>query len=114
MGESVRAERLDFILASQTDGIWRFINGRVQKWKSGGLEKDLGAYPWGNSVIKAACEDKDGNLIVGTLGAGVFWYEPDGKYRQISTAQGLSSDRLCFRCAWIATEIFGWEPTAAA
>ena len=55
------------------------------------LEKDFGPYPWGNSVVKAACEDQDGNLIVGTLGAGVFWYEADGKCRHISTEQGLSS-----------------------
>ena len=54
IGESVRAEKLDFILASRNGGIWRLMNGRVQKWKSGGLEKDFGAYPWGNSAIKAA------------------------------------------------------------
>src|SRR5208282_3035901 len=71
--------------------IWRLMNGRVQKWKSGGLEKDFGAYPWGNSAVKAACEDKDGNLIVGTAGAGVFWYDANGKYERISKEQGLSS-----------------------
>ena len=89
--ESVRAARLDFILASRNGGIWRMMNGRVQKWRSGGQEKDLGPYPWGSSIIKAACEDKDGNLIVGTLGAGVFWYDADGKFQQISEGQGLSS-----------------------
>ncbi len=92
--ESVRAERLDFVLASQSGGMWRMINGRVQKWKSGGPDKDFGAYPWGNSFIKSACEDKNGNLIVGTLGAGIFWYDADGQCQNISTNQGLSS-RLC-------------------
>jgi ligand-binding sensor domain-containing protein/signal transduction histidine kinase len=98
VGESVRAGRLDFILAGRNGGIWRLIDGRVQKWKSGGQEKDFGAYPWGNSPIKAAVEDKDGNLIVGTLGAGVFWYDADGKYRQISKEQGLSSALVLSLC----------------
>ncbi len=94
----IRAQRLDYILASQHSGTWRLIDGRVQKWSSTRLEKDFGPYPWGNDIIKGACEDKNGNLIVGTLGAGVFWYEPDGKYRQISTAQGLSSPFVLSLC----------------
>ncbi|MGA3284798.1 MAG: two-component regulator propeller domain-containing protein [Verrucomicrobiota bacterium] len=110
VGESVRAERLDFILASRNGGIWRLMNGRIQKWKSGGLEKDFGAYPWGNSIIKAACEDRDGNLIVGTLGAGVFWYDVNGKYERISKEQGLSSALVLSLCMdregnlWVGTD----------
>jgi ligand-binding sensor domain-containing protein/signal transduction histidine kinase len=87
----IRAQRLDFLLAGQSGGTWRLMDGRVQKWGSTQPERDFGPYPWGNAKIKDACEDKNGNLIVGTLGAGVYWYEADGKYRQISTAQGLSS-----------------------
>jgi ligand-binding sensor domain-containing protein len=110
IGESVRAERLDFILASQGGGIWRLMNGRVQKWKSGGLEKDFGAYPWGNSVVKAACEDQNGNLIVGTLGAGIFWYDANGQCQNISTNQGLSSVYVLSLCLdhegnlWVGTD----------
>ncbi|MGD0252843.1 MAG: two-component regulator propeller domain-containing protein [Verrucomicrobiota bacterium] len=108
--ESVRAERLDFILASRNGGIWRLMNGQVQKWKSGGLEKDFGAYPWGNSVVKAACEDKDGNLIVGTQTNGVFWYDANGKYERISKEQGLSSAFVLSLCMdregnlWVGTD----------
>ncbi len=86
------------------------MNGRVQKWKSAGPEKDLGAYPWGNSPVKAACEDQAGNLIVGTLGGGVFWYSADGKYRQISKEQGLSSAFVLSLCMdregnlWVGTD----------
>ena len=113
--ESVSAERLDFILASQNGGIWRLINGRVQKWKSGRVDKDFGAYPWGNSVIKAACEDKDGNLIVGTLGAGIFWYEPDGTYHHIGVDEGLSSAYVLSLCVdregdlWAGTDNGGLD-----
>ena len=110
IGESVRAEKLDFILAGRNGGIWRLMNGRVQKWKSGGQEKDFGAYPWGNSAIKAAVEDKDGNLIVGTAGAGVFWYDANGKYERISKEQGLSSAFVLSLCMdregnlWVGTD----------
>ncbi len=108
--ESIRAERLDYILAGRNGGIWRLMNGRVQKWKSAGLEKDCGAGPWGNSAIKAACEDKDGNLIVGTAGAGVFWYDANGEYERISKEQGLSSAFVLSLCLdregnlWVGTD----------
>ncbi len=112
--QSISARQPDFILASQHGGIWRLVDGRVQKWNSGRLETDLGNYPWGNATVTSACEDNDGNLIVGTLGAGVFWYEPDGKFRQISKVSGIVCPTMCFRCAWIAAEIFGSAPTAKA
>ncbi len=98
--QSIPAQRIDFILASQGGGIWRLTDGRVQKWNwnSSQPEKDLGPYLWGNSLVTSACEDNDGNLIVGTGGDGVFWYEPDGTCRQISKAQGLSSDFVLSLC----------------
>ena len=106
----IRARRLDYLLASQTGGTWRLMDGQVQKWGSTQAEKNWGPYPWGNAKIKDACEDQEGNLIVGTLGAGVFWYEADGKYRQISTAQGLSSPYVLSLCVdsqgnlWVGTD----------
>jgi ligand-binding sensor domain-containing protein/signal transduction histidine kinase len=107
----IQAQRLDYLLASQRGGTWRLINGRVQKWGPTQFEKDFGPYPWSNATVTAACEDKNGNLIVGTLGAGVFWYEAaDGKYRQISTAEGLSSAIVLSLCLdregnlWVGTD----------
>jgi ligand-binding sensor domain-containing protein/signal transduction histidine kinase len=103
-------QRFDYLLAGQSGGTWRLIDGQVQKWGPTQIEKNWGPYPWGNAFIKDACEDKNGNLIVGTLGAGVFWYEPDGKYRQISTAQGLSSPYVLSLCLdqqgnlWVGTD----------
>jgi ligand-binding sensor domain-containing protein len=110
IGESIRAEKMDFILASRNGGVWRLMDGRVQKWKSGELEKDFGDYPWGNSAVKAAVEDRDGNLIVGTFGEGIFWYAAGGKYQQISKEQGLSSAFVLSLCLdregnlWVGTD----------
>lgn len=91
--QSIRAEsKLDHILASARGGTWRFINGHIQKWGATTLEKDLGPYPWTNVnvFVTSAVEDKDGNLIIGALNAGVFWYDANGGYQHISTAEGLS------------------------
>lgn len=72
--------RLDFLLASKPGGYWRLANGRVQKWKADKLEKDLGSYPWKEGVpVLAACEDRDGNLVVGTYGNGIWWFDAEGK-----------------------------------
>jgi len=106
----LRAGKLDFILAGQRGGTWRLINGRVQKWSTTQLEKDSGPYPWGNATVTSACEDQDGNLIVGTLGEGVFWYETDGSYQHVSKEQGLSSAFVVSLCMdrqgdlWVGTD----------
>ena len=108
--QQIPVQRLDYLRASQHGGIWRLTDGRVQKWNSNQLELDFGPYPWGNLPVFAACEDPSGNLIVGTRGAGVFWYAPDGTCRQISTAQGLSSPYVLSLCLdragnlWVGTD----------
>jgi ligand-binding sensor domain-containing protein/signal transduction histidine kinase len=91
-------------------GFWQIMNGTVQKWQDNRPEKDYGPCPWGKMVVTAACEDKDGNLIVGTLGGGVFWYEADGQCWHISTEQGLSSAYVLSLCMdrggnlWVGTD----------
>jgi signal transduction histidine kinase/ligand-binding sensor domain-containing protein len=108
--QQIPVQRFDYILASQRGGTWRLMDGQVQKWSSSRLERNWGRYPWGDLPVFAACEDPAGNLIVGTRGAGVFWFEPGGKYRQISTAQGLSSPYVLSLCLdhagnlWVGTD----------
>ena len=108
--QDIRAGKLDFILSGQRGGTWRLVNGRVQKWSSTRLETDLGPYPWGNATVTSACEDKNGHLIVGTRGEGIFWYDTDGKSRQITREQGLSSAFVLSLCMdnegnlWVGTD----------
>jgi ligand-binding sensor domain-containing protein/signal transduction histidine kinase len=84
--------KLDYLLASQEGGYWRLADGRIQKWKNNRLEHDWGSYPWGRGTVQVstACEDRQGNLLVGTLGAGLFWFDAQGKVTSLSTNEGLS------------------------
>ncbi|HWC60036.1 MAG TPA: two-component regulator propeller domain-containing protein [Verrucomicrobiae bacterium] len=74
---------LKFLAAGKTEGLWRFVGGRVEKWKNNRRERDLGPYPWGDKLVMAACEDDHGNLIVGTYGDGVYWFDENGGYTHI-------------------------------
>jgi ligand-binding sensor domain-containing protein/signal transduction histidine kinase len=86
--------KLDFLLASQRGGYWRLADGRVQKWTTNRLDRDWGSYPWNHKPVSAACEDRQGNLVVGTLGAGLFWFNSEGKATCLSTNEGLSHDYI--------------------
>jgi len=60
----------------------------------------------------AACEDRDGNLIVGTWNDGLYWF--DGR----ATRPGSASNRVCptipsSRSRSIGTAVCGSAPTAA-
>jgi ligand-binding sensor domain-containing protein/signal transduction histidine kinase len=86
------AGRLDYLLASRTGGYWRVADGQVQKWRTNRLERSLGPCPWDSRLtpVTAACEDPQGNLVVGTRGAGVFWFDAEGRATSLSTNEGLS------------------------
>ena len=86
--------KLDFLLPRQRGGHWRLADGGVQQWTTNRLEREWGAYPWGYARISAACEDREGNLLVGTLGAGLFWFDAEGKATSLSTNQGLSNNSI--------------------
>lgn len=83
---------LDSLVARPSGGHWRLVNRRIQLWNANHLERDLAAYPWGTRPVSATCTDHDGNLIVGTLGAGVFWFDASGGVHHLSTKQELSNN----------------------
>jgi len=107
---------LNFLLRSRSGGFWCLGDGRVRKWKQGRMERDLGPYLWPqNTRVSAACEDQEGNLVVGTLNVndGVYWYAPDGKAAHVSSANGangLSHDGILSLCVdregslWVGTD----------
>lgn len=96
--QSIPVGKLDYLLAGREGGFWR-LAGRIQKWRAGQdqAEVDFGFYPWGFTSgwklarVNTACEDREGNLVVGTLGSGLYWFDGAGQATQISTNQGLSN-----------------------
>ena len=98
--------------------VWQLQDGQVKKLRGEKLEENLGETPWISSMViaqygmadgsylhftldanvTAACEDNDGNLVVGTRDAGVYWFDVDGKFQNISTNQGLSSPYVLSLC----------------
>ncbi len=104
--------KLDYLLAGREGGYWRLADRHLQKYNDGGLLRDLGMYPWDSTrtPVACACEDAVGNLIVGTLGEGVFWFDANGRATQITTAQGLSHNFILSLCMdregnlWVGTD----------
>ncbi len=93
--QDFRMGRLDFLLRSREGGFWCLANGRIQKWKDNHPVRELASYNdlWAQRVT-AACEDQQGNLIVGTLGDGLFWFDAEGKHTCLTTNQGLSHNSI--------------------
>jgi ligand-binding sensor domain-containing protein/two-component sensor histidine kinase len=84
--------RLDFLLASKSGGYWRLADGRVKKCMADQVQRDLGPYPWSQgAVVLAACEDREGNLVVGTFYDGVYWFDREGHAVQL---RGLSHNSI--------------------
>ena len=85
------ADGLEFLLASPGGGFWCFAGGAIEKWTADGARRVFSPYPGINASVKSACEDREGNLIVGTEGQGVFRFDASGAATPISTNDGLSS-----------------------
>ncbi len=79
-------------LPSRDGSYWLLKNRRVEKFRGDLREKNFGEVPWGGAGVAALCEDNEGNLIVGTLGAGIFWFDADGNFSHLTKTNGLSGD----------------------
>jgi signal transduction histidine kinase/ligand-binding sensor domain-containing protein len=106
----VPVARLDFLLPSKGGGYWRLADGKIQKWQTNRLEKDFGSCPWTNSMyITSACEDQEGDLIVGTYGDGVYWFDAKGGFTRLSGGKELSHNTILSLvmdregCLWVGT-----------
>ena len=101
---------LHVFVPARDGGHWLLKNLRVKKMRGDQAEKDFGAPPWGPAIVTAACEDDAGNLVVGTRGAGVFWFDAAGGFQQITRDDGLSANfvlSFCFdseKNLWVGTD----------
>jgi signal transduction histidine kinase/streptogramin lyase len=98
------------VVPEKSGASWQLQNGRVERWRGETREKDFGAMPWGAAIVTAAIEDDAGNLVVGTRGAGVFWFDANGNCARITKDDGLSQDfvlSLAFdseKNLWVGTD----------
>jgi ligand-binding sensor domain-containing protein/signal transduction histidine kinase len=80
--------------------VWHLQNEGIQKFRGENLEQDFGPCPWTpvryqfpvphDANITAVCEDREGNLVVGTHNDGVYWFDVRGGFNHISTDKGVS------------------------
>jgi ligand-binding sensor domain-containing protein len=91
---SFPVHQLDLLLPSHLGGHWRLANGSIELWSSNQLQRHWGYYPWEDTPITTASEDRHGNLIVGTRGKGVFWLGPPGVVTSLTTQHGLSHNSI--------------------
>ena len=94
--QELPANRNDYLVPSRTGGYWRLANFQISKGTNGAISEPLTRYPWEycGCAIGAAVEDQDGNLVVGTRGAGIFWISPEGQVASLSTNEGLSNNYI--------------------
>ena len=116
------------VLPRTGGGFWHLQKGRVEQWSDDKLEKDYSAFPWSASTVTvvfsaakyspftfdanvtAACEDGQGNLVVGTHGNGVFWADGAGGWRHITTENDSPQNFVLSVCfdhegnLWVGTD----------
>lgn len=93
---------LDYVLPSGKGGYWRLAGGVIEKWNSDRVEGNPLPYPWNRASasgsVSSACEDAEGNLVVGTLGEGIWWFDSKGGVAHISNTNGLSHNTILSLC----------------
>jgi ligand-binding sensor domain-containing protein/signal transduction histidine kinase len=108
--ELLIARALHLMVPGKNGMRWELKDGRVKKLRGSNLEKDFGATPWNympvvgafnggkdsiqsfDGNITVACDDPDGNLIVGTRDAGIFRTDSAGGWQNISAESGLAKN----------------------
>ena len=66
---SLRAQHI--MVSSRDGGAWLLWNNDIRKQEPNNSSRDFGPWPWKHQIT-AACEDHDGNLIVGHPGRWGF------------------------------------------
>ncbi len=94
------ARQLDLLLASRSGGYWCLADGVIRKYSGASVDGATTRYPWKSptlEVVKTACEDLDGNLVVGTggvSGQGIFWFDNRTNFTRICNTNDLPNDNV--------------------
>lgn len=80
--------------AARDGGFWVACDGAIRKWKDGRWVADLGAAPWGVSIVPNFMETSSGKLVCGTPNSGLWLLsskEP-GKFTHFDRENYFPSD----------------------
>jgi ligand-binding sensor domain-containing protein/signal transduction histidine kinase len=91
-GASDPAAYFESVCSSQDGGLWVAGERRLRKWNGSTWTKDLGPFPWAQAFITVMLETHSGELLVGTLDAGMYIFRPDGNVSHLSRTNGLPHD----------------------
>ena len=99
--------------ASRDGGLWVASDGRIRKWKDGRWIQDLGAAPWGQSIITRLMETENGVLAAGTPNLGLYLIFSDATEKNLhfDHAGGFPSDWVI--SLWKDREGNLWSGTGA-
>ena len=106
--------------------VWHLQDERIEKFRGENLEQDFGPCPWipvhpilgdrsYDANVTAVCEDRDGNLVVGTHNDGIYWFDAGRGFSHITTDKGVSLNVVFSLCCdregnlWAGTDGDGLE-----
>lgn len=78
--------------AAMAGGCWVAGNGQVRRFEGGQWQETRGEVARHQGSVLSVLEDRDGNVWVGTYGAGVACFGPEGKVRHLNRERGLATD----------------------
>jgi signal transduction histidine kinase/ligand-binding sensor domain-containing protein len=84
------------VARSRQGGLWVSGTGTTHRRVNETWEDDLGAFPWGGASVVTMMESSAGQLLVGTLEAGLFIYDRTAGWMNLNRTNGLHHDWI--RC----------------
>ncbi len=84
--------------ASQDDGLWVVMDGRVRQWRERQWVEDRGGCAWEESSITTVLELRNGCLAVGTLDRGLYLLFPNRRVLHFNRSNGLPHDWVRCLC----------------
>ena len=90
----VDANYIQGICAARDGGLWVAGDLEVREWKDGKWIKNLGAAPWGPTIVSQFAELQNGILAAGSSDSGLYLLSPDATNKPVhlDRADGFPSD----------------------
>jgi signal transduction histidine kinase/ligand-binding sensor domain-containing protein len=109
----IDAAYIQGICAGHDGGLWVAGDLQVREWKDGKWMKNLGAAPWGHTIISQFIELKNGMLAAGSSDSGLFLLSPNPTNKPIhfDRTVGFPSDWVI--SLWQDREGNLWSGTGA-